>query len=205
MGPSKVFPRIIKPLSASGEVDAAIRHLRAADHLLATLIDTHVLPALDTHAPPFLSLTKSILYQQLAYKAGTSIYKRFTALCGGVDAVKPDAILSLSSEQLKKIGVSSQKASYLHDLSNKYKNGILSDESVVKMDDRPDVSPVSDLGVRKGVQILYGLEELQLLETINGIANLGRNSSEKKEDEKGEEEEEERKEKEKRKRKWKKT
>ncbi|KAM7520194.1 hypothetical protein LguiB_019156 [Lonicera macranthoides] len=184
---SKVFPRIIKPLSASGEVDAAISHLRAADHLLATLIDTHAPPALDTHAPPFLSLTKSILYQQLAYKAGTSIYKRFTALCGGEDAVKPDSVLSLSSEQLKKIGVSGRKASYLHDLSNKYKNGILSDESVVKMDDRslftmlsmvkgigswsvhmfmifslhrPDVLPVSDLGVRKGVQILYGLEEL---------------------------------------------
>ncbi|KAM7515064.1 hypothetical protein LguiA_004647 [Lonicera macranthoides] len=188
-GPSKVFPRIIKPLSASGEVDAAIRHLRAADHLLTTLIDTHAPPALDTHAPPFLSLTKSILYQQLAYKAGTSIYKRFTGLCGCEDAVKPDAVLSLSSEQLKKIGVSGRKASYLHDLSNKYKNGMLSDESVIKMDDRPDVLPVSDLGVRKGVQILYGLEELQLLEPINGIANLGRNSSEKKEEEKGEEEE----------------
>ena len=96
-------------------------------------------------------------------------------------------MLGLSAQQLKQVGVSGRKASYLYDLANKYKSGILSDETVVKMDDkslftmlsmvkgigswsvhmfmifslhRPDVLPVSDLGVRKGVQMLYGLEEL---------------------------------------------
>ncbi|XP_051127104.1 uncharacterized protein LOC127248680 isoform X2 [Andrographis paniculata] len=184
---SRVLPQLIKSLSADGETELAIRHLRAADPLLAPLIDLHPPPQFETHHPPFHALTKSILYQQLAYKAGTSIYTRFVSLCGGEDAICPDAVLALSPQQLKQIGVSGRKASYLYDLANKYKTGILSDETVVKMDDRslftmlsmvkgigswsvhmfmifslhrPDVLPVSDLGVRKGVQLLYGLDEL---------------------------------------------
>ncbi|KVH92354.1 DNA glycosylase [Cynara cardunculus var. scolymus] len=181
------LPKVIKPLSAQGEISVALRHLRSADPLLANLIDNHPPPTFDSHQAPFLALTKSILYQQLAYKAGTSIYTRFVNLCGGEDGVGPETVLSLTPQQLKQIGVSGRKASYLYDLANKYNNGILSDESVVKMDDRslftmlsmvkgigswsvhmfmifslhrPDVLPVSDLGVRKGVQLLYMLDEL---------------------------------------------
>ncbi|XP_073018565.1 alkylbase DNA glycosidase-like protein mag2 [Primulina eburnea] len=183
----RALPQIIKPLSTDGEIELGLRHLRVADPLLGPLIDIHQPPQFEFHHPPFLALTKSILYQQLAYKAGTSIYTRFVSLCGGEDAVFPDSVLALSSQQLKQIGVSIRKASYLYDLANKYKSGILSDETIVKMDDRslftmlsmvkgigswsvhmfmifslhrPDVLPVSDLGVRKGVQLLYGLEEL---------------------------------------------
>lgn len=94
---------------------------------------------------------------------------------------------SLTAQQLRQIGVSGRKASYLHDLADKFRNGSLSDSSIVEMDDeslltmltmvkgigvwsvhmfmifslhRPDVLPVGDLGVRKGVQRLYGLKEL---------------------------------------------
>ncbi|PIN07099.1 3-methyladenine DNA glycosidase [Handroanthus impetiginosus] len=184
---ARVIPQVIKPLSTDAEIELGIRHLRAADPLLTPLIDSHPPPQFETHLAPFHALTKSILYQQLAYKAGTSIYTRFVSLCGGDDSILPDTVLALSSQQLKQIGISGRKASYLYDLANKYKSGILSDDMVVKMDDRslftmlsmvkgigswsvhmfmifslhrPDVLPVSDLGVRKGVQVLYGLEEL---------------------------------------------
>lgn len=184
---SRVLPQIIKPLSIDGEIDKALRHLRSADPLLVSLIDALPAPQFELHHSAFLALSKSILYQQLAYKAGTSIYTRFVSLCGGEDAVCPDIVLALSAQQLKQVGISGRKASYLYDLANKYKSGILSDETLVKMDDkslftmlsmvkgigswsvhmfmifslhRPDVLPVSDLGVRKGVQLLYGLEEL---------------------------------------------
>ncbi|KAK1439147.1 hypothetical protein QVD17_04962 [Tagetes erecta] len=184
---AKDLPKVIKPLSSSGEISAALHHLRSVDPLLANLIDNHPPPTFDTHQAPFLALAKSILYQQLAYKAGTSIYTRFVTLCGGENGVVPETVLSLTSQQLKQIGVSGRKASYLFDLANKYKNGILSDDSIVKMDDRslftmlsmvkgigswsvhmfmifslhrPDVLPVSDLGVRKGVQLLFSLDEL---------------------------------------------
>ncbi|KAK9284899.1 hypothetical protein L1049_024080 [Liquidambar formosana] len=182
-----VLPVLVKPLSSEGEVAVALRYLRDSDPLLAPLIDSHQPPTFDSFHPPFLALARSILYQQLAFKAGASIYNRFVSLCGGEATVLPDAVLALSPQQLRQIGISGRKASYLHDLSNKYKNGILSDASILEMDDkslftmltmvkgigpwsvhmfmifslhRPDVLPVGDLGVRKGVQILHNLEEL---------------------------------------------
>ncbi|XP_044475235.1 alkylbase DNA glycosidase-like protein mag2 isoform X2 [Mangifera indica] len=181
-------PRIIaRPLSSEGEVEIAIRHLRNADPLLASLIEIHPPPTFDLFHTPFLALTRSILYQQLAFKAGTSIYTRFISLCGGEAGVVPETVLALTPQQLRQIGVSGRKASYLHDLARKYQNGILSDAAIVNMDDkslftmltmvngigswsvhmfmifslhRPDVLPINDLGVRKGVQLLYNLEEL---------------------------------------------
>ncbi|KAL3505304.1 hypothetical protein ACH5RR_035145 [Cinchona calisaya] len=183
-----IFPRIVaRSLSYEGEVDAALRHLRSSDPLLVPLIDLHPPPTFDPFQPPFLALSKSILYQQLAYKAGTSIYTRFIALCGGESNVLPDVVSALTPQQLRQIGVSARKVSYLHDLAKKYQNGILSDNLIIEMDDkslftmltmvngigswsvhtfmifslhRPDVLPIHDSGVRKGVQMLYGLDEL---------------------------------------------
>ncbi|KAL9272827.1 putative DNA-3-methyladenine glycosylase YfjP [Drosera capensis] len=85
----------------------------------------------------------------------------------------------MAPQQLRQIGVSGRKASYLHDLARKYRDGILSDGKILSMDDNslftmltmvngigswsvhmPDVLPVNDLGIRKGVMLLYGLEEL---------------------------------------------
>ncbi|XP_022976000.1 probable DNA-3-methyladenine glycosylase 2 [Cucurbita maxima] len=178
---------LARSLSCEGEVEVALRHLRNADPLLAPLIDLHQRPTFDSFQTPFLALTRSILYQQLAYKAGTSIYTRFIALCGGEAGVLPETVLALSPQQLRQIGISGRKSSYLHDLARKYQNGILSDPAIVNMDDkslftmltmvngigswsvhmfmifslhRPDVLPINDLNVRKGVQLLYNLEEL---------------------------------------------
>ncbi|GAB4839414.1 hypothetical protein Ancab_028937 [Ancistrocladus abbreviatus] len=186
--PQTAVPRaVVRSLSCDGEIEIALRHLRSADPDLARLIDLHQPPTFDSFQTPFLALSKSILYQQLAYKAGTSICARFVALCGGEEGVVPETVLALTPQQLRQIGVSGRKASYLHDLARKYQNGILSDSAIINMDDkslftmltmvngigswsvhmfmisslhRPDVLPVNDLGVRKGVQLLYGLEEL---------------------------------------------
>ncbi|XP_059457347.1 DNA-3-methyladenine glycosylase 1-like [Corylus avellana] len=185
--PAIVFPTAVKPLTFEGEIDAALTHLRSSDPLLTTLIDSYRPPAFESQCPPFLALAKSILYQQLAANAAKSIYTRFVALCGGETDVVPDSVLALNPAQLRKVGVSGRKASYLHDLADKYKSGVLSDSSILEMSDeslltkltlvkgigvwsvhmfmmfslrRPDVLPVGDLGVRKGVQQLYGLKEL---------------------------------------------
>uniref|UniRef100_A0A0D9WK54 HhH-GPD domain-containing protein n=1 Tax=Leersia perrieri TaxID=77586 RepID=A0A0D9WK54_9ORYZ len=186
VGPAAlVFPG--RPLSADGVVAAAIHHLRAADHALAAVIDAHEPPAFVCPHRPFHSLVRSILYQQLAFKAAASVYSRFLALLGGEHNVLPDAVLALTTQDLRQIGVSPRKATYLHDLARKYASGILSDAAVVNMDDRslaamltmvkgigawsvhmfmifslarPDVLPAADLGVRKGVQHLYGLKDV---------------------------------------------
>ncbi|KAK0605693.1 hypothetical protein LWI29_029700 [Acer saccharum] len=182
-------PKIVKPLTFQGEIDLALQYLRGTDPLLATLIDKHRPPTFDssTPSPPFISLAKSILYQQLAVNAAKSIYNRFLSLIGGEESILPDAVLSISPQQLRQIGISQRKASYLHDLADKYVTGVLSDDSILEMNDemlfemltsvkgigpwtvhmfmifslhKPDVLPVSDLGVRKGVKALYGLNQL---------------------------------------------
>ncbi|XP_022773993.1 DNA-3-methyladenine glycosylase 1-like [Durio zibethinus] len=182
-----VSPKIPKSLSTEPEMDLALNHLRTSDPLLATLISNHPPPKLSPCSSPFLALSKSIIFQQLAAKAANSIYTRFISLCGNESNVLPNTVLSFSPQKLREIGVSARKASYLHDLSDKFSTGVLSDTSILTMDDeklfhmltsvkgigpwsvhmflifslhRPDVLPVGDLGVRKGVQLLYGLKEL---------------------------------------------
>ncbi|GJM89847.1 hypothetical protein PR202_ga06069 [Eleusine coracana subsp. coracana] len=157
------------------------------DPALSAVIDAHEPPAFHCPHRPFHSLVRSILYQQLAFKAAASVYSRFLSLLGGEAGVVPDAVLALTPHQLRQIGVSPRKASYLHDLARKYVSGILSDSAIINMDDRslaamltmvngigawsvhmfmifslarPDVLPTADLGVRKGVQMLYGLEDV---------------------------------------------
>ncbi|CAN6354229.1 unnamed protein product [Urochloa humidicola] len=176
-----------RALSFAGEVGAAIRHLRDADPALAAVIDAHDPPVFQCPHRPFHSLVRSILYQQLAFKAAAAVYSRFLSLLGGEASVTPDAVLALTPQHLRQIGVSPRKASYLHDLARKYVSGILSDSAIINMDDRslaamltmvkgigpwsvhmfmifslarPDVLPSADLGVRKGVQMLYGLEDV---------------------------------------------
>ncbi|XP_057449384.1 alkylbase DNA glycosidase-like protein mag2 isoform X2 [Lotus japonicus] len=187
---SKPSPTTIsKPLTATGEIEAALNHLRAADPLLANCIDSLPPPHFsnDVVVTPFFSLTKSIISQQLSNKAASAIESRFVSLCGGRDSVLPDVVLSLSPVQLRQVGISGPKATYLHDLATKYIDGILSDSTILQMDDetlhekltlvkgigpwsvhmfmiftlhRPDVLPVGDLVVRRGVERLYGLKAL---------------------------------------------
>ncbi|KAF3524065.1 hypothetical protein F2Q69_00050276 [Brassica cretica] len=195
-------PRIhAKSLTCEGELEAAITHLRSVDPLLASLIDAHPPPKYESFNTPFLALIRSILYQQLAAKAGNSIYTRFVSLCGGENGVAPENVLPLTPQELRQIGVSGRKASYLHDLARKYQNGILSDSGILNMDDkslftmltmvngigswsvhmfmmnslhRPDVLPVNDLGVRKGVQMLYDLPELPRPSQMDGLCEKWR-------------------------------
>ncbi|KFK41961.1 hypothetical protein AALP_AA2G194400 [Arabis alpina] len=185
---SITVPRIhARSLNCEGELEAAFRHLRNVDPLLGSLIDIHQPPTFESFHTPFLALIRSILFQQLAAKAGNSIYTRFVALCGGENCVVPETVLPLTAQELRQIGVSGRKASYLNDLARKYQKGILSDSGIVNMDEkslftmltmvngigswsvhmfminslqRPDVLPVNDLSVRKGVQMLYSLKEL---------------------------------------------
>ncbi|KAM0001666.1 putative DNA-3-methyladenine glycosylase II [Helianthus debilis subsp. tardiflorus] len=124
------IPKVIKPLSTPGEISAAINHLRSADPLLADIIDNHPPPSFDSNQPPFLALTKSILYQQLAYKADELVVKM------------DDRSLFTMLSMVKGIGSWSVHMFMIFSLH------------------RPDVLPVSDLGVRKGVQLLNMLDEL---------------------------------------------
>lgn len=136
---------------------------------------------------PFEALLRAIVYQQLSGKAAATIYGRVEALVPGRGGPKPADLLQLRDEQLRGAGMSRAKTAAVKDLAAKAVDGVvptlaqlrrMSDEAIIERlitirgigvwsvemllfrMGRPDVLPVSDLGIRKGMQLVYELAEM---------------------------------------------
>src|ERR1700716_1418721 len=95
----------------------ALLHLKKSDPILAGIIE-RVGPYRMTHTDPtFQSLVRSIVYQQLSGKAAGTIYGRLIAASS--DPVNPAAILALSPEEMRALGLSQQKSKYIRDLAER--------------------------------------------------------------------------------------
>jgi 3-methyladenine DNA glycosylase/8-oxoguanine DNA glycosylase len=165
---------------------AAVRHLRASDARMLTLIERvgrYRLP-LDRHAHPMDSLLSSIVYQQLNGTAAGAILERVKRQIGGGKFPSADQLLAASDEALRATGLSRQKIAAVRDLAAKTQAGIvpgwsaiqdLDDEAIVRRLTevrgvgvwtvhmllmfrlgRPDVLPTLDFGVQLGYQLAYG-------------------------------------------------
>lgn len=127
-------------------------------------------------------MTGAIISQQLSTKAADTIYNRFVGLLGK-DKPEAESVLELSIEQLREVGVSRPKASYILDLAEKAASGDLHIRNFYEMPEeqviaeitsvkglgewsahmflmfalnRPDVWPIGDLGIKNGVARLKG-------------------------------------------------
>ena len=125
----------------------------------------------------------SIVYQQLSGKAAATIFGRLAAATG--EPIRPESILHLSFEELRNIGLSKQKATYIRDLAEKTASEQVVFEKFRRMTNdqiigsltqvkgigvwtvqmflmfslrRPDVLPCGDLGIRNAVQKAYQLK-----------------------------------------------
>jgi DNA-3-methyladenine glycosylase II len=141
-------------------------------------------------------LASSIVGQQLSVKAAANIRGRFAALGEG-DFPTPEETRDFPVEKMREAGLSSAKAKYLKDLADHVVDKRLdlsriaelpNEELIVELTDvkgigewtahmflifclgRLDVLPTGDLGVRRGMQILYGLRDLPNPETMYRIA-----------------------------------
>jgi DNA-3-methyladenine glycosylase II len=169
-------------------VRRAEAHLAAADPILAALIAEHGPYEPRPGTDPYSSLVRAILYQQLAGAAARAIDRKWRALYSEDGRTPtPAEILGTSDEQFRSAGVSRQKAAYLRDLAQHVTDDRLDfavigklpdDEVIARLTDvhgvgewtahmflifelgRPDVLPVGDLGVRKGMQLAYHLEAM---------------------------------------------
>jgi DNA-3-methyladenine glycosylase II len=163
----------------------AINHLKKSDPVLRAIIE-RIGPFRMEYGPPeFHSLAEAIVYQQLNGKAAVSIFKRFAALAG--DPLTPEGILKLTNEQLRSVGLSKQKSSYLRDMAERAISGQLdfgklhemSDEEVIKhltqvkgvgvwtaqmflmfTLKRPNVLPTGDFGVQMAIKRHYNKRKL---------------------------------------------
>ena len=158
----------------------AVTHLKKADPVLRAIIE-RIGPCKMEYGPPeFHSLAEAIVYQQLNGKAAVTIFKRFTDLAG--DPVTPAGILKLTAVQMRSVGLSKQKSSYLFDMAQRTQRGELdfarlggmSDEEVIKHLTqvkgvgvwtahmflmftlrRPNILPVGDFAVQMAIKKLY--------------------------------------------------
>ena len=137
--------------------------------------------------PPFESLLRAIVYQQLAGKAAATIFGRVKALGSDGNCPSPEEILRATKPKLRRAGLSRQKIAAVKDLAKKTIDGTvpplaairrMSEEEILErltqvrgigewsvhmflmsQLGRPDVLPIKDYGIRKGFQHVYGLED----------------------------------------------
>ena len=173
----------------------AIYHLKKSDPILRAIIENVGPFRMEYGQPTFHSLAESILYQQLNGKAASTILKRFTESAG--DPLTPEGILKLSDEQLRAVGLSKQKSSYLRDLSAKTQSGLLNFEKLTDMEEavviehltqvkgvgvwtahmflmftmrRPDVLPTGDYGIQVAMKKHYRKRKLPKPKDMEKIA-----------------------------------
>jgi DNA-3-methyladenine glycosylase II len=139
-------------------------------------------PALDAYG----TLLRSVVGQQVSVKAAAAIYGRVVDLFGG-GTPKPQQLLDADPQALRDAGLSWRKVEYVRDLAAHVLSGELeldrlselSDEEVIAAItavrgfglwsaqvfcmfflERPDILPIGDLGIRRAVEIEYGLDEI---------------------------------------------
>src|SRR3979411_1659482 len=93
----------------------AVNHLKKSDPVMRAIIERIGPCRMEFGPPEFHSLAEAIVYQQLNGKAAVTIFKRFAALAG--EPLTPEGILKVSDEQLRSVGLSKQKSSYLQDMA----------------------------------------------------------------------------------------
>ena len=166
------------------EVKKAERVLKKADPVLAKLIAEAGPCTLGTPTTgtTFVTLSRAIVFQQLAGRAASVIHRRFVAAIGG--KVTPKAVLATPFDTLRGAGLSGNKATSLIDLANAHLDGRINTRKLPSMSDdeivehlcmvrgigpwtaemflmfhlaRLDVWPTGDLGVRNGYGKAWGL------------------------------------------------
>jgi DNA-3-methyladenine glycosylase II len=138
---------------------------------------------------PFMSLVRAVAHQQLTGKAANTILGRVLALYPGKKFPTPQDLLATPDKALRAAGFSRAKVAAVKDIAAKTIEGVIppSTRALLKLSDeviierltsvrgvgawtvemmliftlgRPDVWPVTDFGVRKGIALLYNLKEL---------------------------------------------
>ena len=161
--------------------EKAKKDLIVKDKYLGKIIKDYPRDFLFTKSDPFYTLARSIVGQQISVSAAQAVWERFEKKVGKVN---PLTVKSMHYMKLKSCGLSRQKITYLKSLSiafidkeiqpNKWKN--LSNEKII--DEliqikgigrwtaemflifnlcRPDIFPVDDLGLIKGICNCYNI------------------------------------------------
>lgn len=160
------------------------------DPTLAPIIEEHGELTIEPHPDPFRRLVVSIINQQLSTASAAAIRERVFDRF----EVTPAAMLAADEAALRETGLSASKVEYVRNvaeafeaqpLTPDYFDGVPDEEVVAELTEirgvgvwtakmyllfclaREDVFPVEDLGIRRGMQLLYGedLTRPEMVET----------------------------------------
>ena len=166
--------------------DEAKRALARRDPVMAAIVRRHPRVHLEPRGDPFHTLARAIVGQQISVKAAQSVWNRFSTL---VSVVSPEEILKAKVKDLRACGLSERKCEYIVDLAQRFADGAvhvhrwpdMGDEDVIA--DlvqvrgigrwtaemflifnllRPDVFPLADLGLQKGIRLAYFKRKVSL-------------------------------------------
>jgi DNA-3-methyladenine glycosylase II len=159
--------------------DRAKRALARRDAVMAAIMRRHPRVYMTVRGEPFKTLARAICGQQISVKAAQSVWNRFE-LC--VSEVTPEKVLARQRTELRACGLSDRKTEYIADLAQHFADGRIhardwprmSDEEIIaELTDvrgigrwtaemflmfnllRPDVFPLDDLGLQKGIRVAY--------------------------------------------------
>jgi DNA-3-methyladenine glycosylase II len=163
--------------------DEACKHLAKRDRVMRKLIPKFGEGRLQSRGDAFTTLARSIVGQQISVKAAQSVWDRFATAVGQPSTrLTPAGVLALEVPTMRAAGLSARKAEYLGDLAQHFHGGAVHVDQWQQMDDeaiieelvairgigrwtaemflifhllRPNVLPLDDLGLLKGISLNY--------------------------------------------------
>ncbi len=186
-----------KLISFTTDLKEAERVLSRRDKRLRSIIKQYGSCGIRPHTRYFETLIGSVISQQLSTKAADTIYNRFKAIYAPARFPKPEQVLDTPHEILRATGMSNGKVTFVKDLVLKKQDGTLKFNRIARMSDeeiigmltqvkgigvwtahmflifslgRLNVLPVGDLGIRRGIERLYGFDRLPTADEIESVA-----------------------------------
>jgi DNA-3-methyladenine glycosylase II len=163
--------------------DDACRHLSRRDRVMRRLIAQFGEARLSSRGDAFTTLARSIVGQQISVKAAQAVWDRLVAaLEAPPTRLSPAQVEAADARVLRDVGLSARKVEYLLDLARHFGRGAVHVDQWQKMSDdeivdelvairgigrwtaemflifhlmRPDVLPLDDLGLLKGISHCY--------------------------------------------------
>ncbi len=159
--------------------DRAKRVLAKKDRVMGAIMRAHPKISLAGRGEPFLTLARAIVGQQISVKAAQSVWNKVIAC---VPLVSPEQVLAVKRAELRACGLSDRKVEYIADLAQHFADDKIHVHRWPQMSDeeiiaelvevrgigrwtaemflmfnllRPDVFPLDDLGLQKGIRRSY--------------------------------------------------
>ena len=179
------------------DIELALKYL-SRDKDLKTLIDHFGVITLKRRRNYFKSLLRSIIHQQLSGKAARTIENRFLELYNGNRYPTPEEVLKTPAEAIQNVGISRMKTEYIRGLAKIIDDGDIRLEKLSELSNdevgnvlkevkgigqwtvdmflifslnRPDVFPLNDLGIQKGLMLLLGRQKILSQESMLSHSN----------------------------------